>query len=551
MHAARPHAIVRSVKDTPEIDRPMRAHEAAGAHGVAPLVGACSLTVAAGGLHALSMPPSTLGWAVPGVVGMAFCSVQRARSGGHAFALGYLYGLVVHLGVFHWLFEIPETPAAILGVGYLALAAVGALFPALLFLLFARVGGGLPRALGAALFAVLWVGMEQVRGLGLLGFPWLDLSTSLSVHPLLIQIAAWGGAAAVDLVAAGVGVALALAIDTGIRLGRELGALVVTATAVVAWVSVGWLRLPPVGLEPGAGGGDSLRVAVVQGNIDPTQKWLSGHARLSLDTFAEETRAAMEAAGGAIDLIVWPETSLPCLIEGEGPTYCRSWLEELARETGAWLLVGALAPGPVVAGRKSYYNAAYLVDAEGEFVDRYDKVHLVPFGEMIPLDDQIEVLRRVDFGEGDFVAGEAVRAIGDPPRRLGILICFESLFGGQARSLARAGARLLVVMTNDAWFGRSAAPEQHAAIAALRAVETGLPVARCANTGISGFIDPWGRYTAQIELDERGAKVALLPAARSDTLYSRWGEIVGFPCGLFFVALSLGELLGRRGKGSN
>ena len=131
------------------------------------------------------------------------------------------------------------------------------------------------------------------------------------------------------------------------------------------------------------------------------------------------------------------------------------------------------------------------------------------------------------------------------------MICFESLFGGQARSLARAGARLLVVMTNDAWFGRSAAPEQHAAIAALRAVETGLPVARCANTGISGFIDPWGRYTAQIELDERGAKVALLPAARSDTLYSRWGEIVGFPCGLFFVALSLGELLGRRGKGSN
>ena len=127
LHAARPHAIVRSVKDTPEIDRPMRAHEAAGAHGVAPLVGACSLTVAAGGLHALSMPPSTLGWAVPGVVGMAFCSVQRARSGGHAFALGYLYGLVVHLGVFHWLFEIPETPAAILGVGYLALAAILAL----------------------------------------------------------------------------------------------------------------------------------------------------------------------------------------------------------------------------------------------------------------------------------------------------------------------------------------------------------------------------------------------------------------------------------------
>ncbi|MAE70558.1 MAG: apolipoprotein N-acyltransferase [Gemmatimonadetes bacterium] len=541
------------MRDTPEIDRLTRARWAAGEQGGSSLARSLVLALGAGGLHALSMPPGAFGWAVPGVVGLSFCSLRRVRNGGHAFGLGVIYGLSVHLGVFHWLFEIPETPAAILAVGYLALSVMGAIFPGLLFFVFARVGGRLPVGWGAALFAVLWVGMEQLRGFGLLGFPWLDLSTSLAVHPLLIQVAAWGGAAAVDLMAAGVGVALALAIDPRGCSGRRLrfDAAGVAMLILGAWVAVGWLRLPSIGAEPETGGSDSLRVAVVQGNIDPTEKWLSGHARLSLETFAEETRTEMEAAEGAIDLFVWPETSLPCLVEGESAVYCRSWVEELARETGAWLLVGALAPGPQVGGRKSYYNSAYLVDPAGEWLDRYDKVHLVPFGEMIPLDDQIEVLRRVDFGEGDFVAGEAVRPIGDPPRRLGVLICFESLFGGQARSLARAGARLLVVMTNDAWFGRSAAPEQHAAIAALRAVETGLPVARCANTGISGFVDPWGRYSVRIELDERGTRVATLPAVESDTLYSRWGEIVGFPSGLLFVALALGELLGRRRKGSN
>jgi len=315
----------------------------------------------------------------------------------------------------------------------------------------------------------------------------------------------------------------------------------------VAWPAFGLARLAAAPPEPEPTREETLRVAVVQGNIDPAQKWRSGQARLSLDTFAAQTRALVSPGGGAApDLVVWPETSMPCLIEGPRAGHCPSWLSELAREVQTWILVGALSPGPAVGGRASYYNSAYLVAPSGESVDRYDKVHLVPFGEMIPLDDHIEVLRRVDFGEGDFVSGRALRAIGEGRRRLGVLICFESLFGRQARRLARDGARLLVIITNDAWFGRSAAPEQHAAIAALRAVETGLAIARCANTGISGFVDPWGRYRARIELDQCMSRVAILPSAEAATLYVRLGEVVGFPCALAALALALGELFARR-----
>ena len=449
---------------------------------------------------------------------------------------------MVHLGVFHWLLRIPDTSPGILLVAYFALALLGGVFPAFLgglYLCSTRHLRGL-RAL--LFFPVLWVGMETIRGHGLLGFPWIDLATSLAPYPVLIQPAALAGSASLGLIAAIVGTLCAVTFDPALAPSRRIriGTLLAAVVCVGGWLRFGSYRLArPLG----EGATERIRVSLIQGNVDPTQKWQPEQARASLDLFADETRSV--ASAETPDLIVWPETAIPCLLEGESPTPCGLWIQNLARRSRTTLLVGALAPGPVVENQKSYYNSAYLVTPDGTYRDRYDKVHLVPFGEMIPLDDRIPVLRRVNLGEGDFVAGKIERAIGDAPLRLGVVICFESLFGGATRALALDGARLLVIITNDAWFGNSAAPEEHAAVAALRAVETGLAVARCANTGISGFIDPAGRYLARTQYDTQQTLTAELPLATASTPYLRWGDVVGTLCALWTVALTLGEGLTR------
>lgn len=504
---------------------------------VAPL-----LALFAGAIHALSMVPTLPGWLAPLALVALLAALARAASTRHAALLGWLYGLVAHLAVFHWLFAIPETPAAVLAVAYAVLALVFALIPAALCALYQRTGQRLPQAARLVFFPIFWVGMEQLRGMGLLGFPWLDLSSALAAFPLLIQPAAWAGAAGVDLIAAILATTMAATLDRrqGLNPPQRLATALAALVIAFIWPLAGYLRLQQ------AEAGEGLRVAVVQGNIDPTQKWQSGRARMSLDTFSAASREVVSAA--APDLVVWPETSIPCLLEGETPTVCGLWIQDLARSLDTTLLVGALSPGPPSVGRNFYFNSAYLIDSEGSYVDRYDKVRLVPFGEMIPLDDIIEVLRRVDLGEGDFVAGEAIRPIGASPLRLGVAICFESLFGSVSRALARDGADLLVIITNDAWFGGTSAPAQHATIAALRAVETGLAVARCANTGISGFIDPWGRYLDSAPMDTRATLIADLPTGPATTPYVRFGDTVGFPCALWTAAFALGELLALRRK---
>jgi apolipoprotein N-acyltransferase len=499
------------------------------------------LVLAAGIVHALSLPPSWIGWVVPVVPMLLLLGLARARTTRWSAAAGWTYGMVLHLGVFHWLLRIPDTPAWVLAVAYIALALVGGGFPALLAWLYSRSLRYLSRFQATLLFPFLWVGMESIRGYGLLGFPWVDLATSLAPFPVLIQPAAIGGSAALGLIAASVGTCCALAIDSAVwrhPVRSRGGALAIALILIAGWWWFGHRRLAQPRAEEGR---ETARVALVQGNIDPTQKWQPEHAWASLDLFADETGSV--AATEHPDLVVWPETAIPCLLEGESPTVCGLWIQNLARRTKSTLLVGALAPGPDVSGQRSYYNSAYLISPDGNYRDRYDKVHLVPFGEMIPLDDKIEVLRRIDLGEGDFVAGESRRAIGEAPLRLGVVICFESLFSGSTRALARDGARLLVIMTNDAWFGDSAAPEEHAAVAALRAVETGLAIARCANTGISGFVDPVGRYLDRTQYDTRQTLVAELPLALASTPFVRWGDIVGSLCALWCIALALAEVL--------
>jgi apolipoprotein N-acyltransferase len=181
-------------------------------------------------------------------------------------------------------------------------------------------------------------------------------------------------------------------------------------------------------------------------------------------------------------------------------------------------------------GKPAYLNSAYLIAPDGEVVGRYDKAHLVPFGEYVPLRNWFPFLGKIVEVVGDFTAGEKGQILTWNDNPIGILICFEIIFPDLARKLKKNDARLLITITNDAWFGRSSAPYQHLSMATFRAVENRVAIARAANTGISAFIDPVGRITRQTSLFQTTTLSASVPLMHIKTWYTRFGDILPMTC---------------------
>jgi apolipoprotein N-acyltransferase len=196
----------------------------------------------------------------------------------------------------------------------------------------------------------------------------------------------------------------------------------------------------------------------------------------------------------------------------------------------------------------AYYNSAYLLDPDGNILGRYDKVHLVPYGEYIPLKRFFPFLGKITEAVGNFVPGQKGQVLSWEGKNVGILICFEIIFPELSRAMALNGAQILVNMTNDAWFGRSSAPYQHLSMAVFRAVETRRALARSANTGISAFIDPSGRIMDQTPLYEEAARTQALPLMTENTFYTRYGDIFAVSCVAVSVVAVLFVLLHTRGK---
>jgi len=221
---------------------------------------------------------------------------------------------------------------------------------------------------------------------------------------------------------------------------------------------------------------------------------------------------------------------------------------EGAREIGAHLLVGSPAyePGPQ---ERRYYNSAYLIAPDGAVHGRYDKVHLVPFGEYVPLKRWLPFLGKLVAQVGDFTRGRIGATVSVKEAPMGVLICYESIFPYISRAAVLNGAELLVNITNDAWYGRSSAPYQHFSLAVFRAVENRRGLVRAANTGISGFIDPVGRVLTATELFEDDTAVRPLPLIRQTTIYSRHGDLFAKAClliaALFTMAAAVKILMSK------
>ncbi len=451
---------------------------------------------------ALGFPPTGV-WALALVLPAPLWAAALGVSPRRGFLLGWIQGFGFFATLLWW---IARTVAAYGGLPWPAAAAcVGllagylALYPGICGWLCAVLGRRAPAA-ALATAPLVWTAAEALRGRFLGGFPWGDIPQALWAWPPALALAPWVGTDGIRLAAAALAVGPAWGLARAGR-GGTPGAAVL---AVPLAAAVGWAALAqrPAPLSPAAA---TIRVGVVQGNIDQAVKWDKAYRTATLERYERLSRGLRPRP----DLIVWPETAVPLYAQDPGPERAR--IERLARELGAWILFGA----PAYERRRGaveYRNAVFLMAPDGALAGRYDKVHLVPFGEYVPLGRYLPFLKKLVEGAGDFSPGDGVRPLRAPGLApVGPLICFESIFPSLAAAHAGAGARLLAVVTNDAWFGRTAGPYHHLAFAALRAAETGLSLVRAANTGVSAAFDRRGRMLRATELGTPDAFVAEVP----------------------------------------
>lgn len=336
---------------------------------------------------------------------------------------------------------------------------------------------------------------EWLREFVLTGFPWNAVGLAAMPAPALMQSASIVGVTGMNAIAVFVFAAPALFADPKpSRFGLGLAGLL-----AILHIGFGLVRLHDAG---GAADGPTLGVRLVQPSIAQSSKWDASERERIFKAHLDLTQQA-GAADARQELVVWPETSVPYLLT-ERPDALAAIAQVL--EEGETLLAGAVR-SEAAGGDTRYYNSLIAISADGEIVDAADKTHLVPFGEYLPLRGVLERfgLRKIVATQIGFSASATTRLITLPNGLKALpLICYEVIFPSEVQSAAR-NADLIVNVTNDAWYGETPGPFQHFRQAQLRAVETGLPLLRAANNGVSGVIDPYGRVIDALALNAVGA----------------------------------------------
>jgi apolipoprotein N-acyltransferase len=487
------------------------------------------LSLLSGGLLALAFPGTgDQGWlAFPALAPLLVAIEGTAWR--QAASLGFAAGLVFSLATIPWIaptmVRYGGLPWGLAGLVLLGLAGYLALYLAAFCALLSR-GAFRSGGWSVVVAASVWTALEFLRTHLLTGFPWNLLGYSQHRNLLLIQIAAVTGVYGVSFVVVAVNAALAQVVQAR---GSWRGALPPVGVAALLWglaVGSAWLQPLPEAATP------PIRVALVQGNIDQGVKWDPAWQVRTLAIYRDLTR---DAARERPQLVVWPEAAVPFVLR-EDPR--RREVEALAREAGAYLLIGAPDRRE---GRAR--NSAFLMDPEGRTVGRYDKRHLVPFGEYVPLRRLLFFVNALAGGAiGEFVAGTEATVFPTPIGRVAVVICYEAIFPGEVQELFLAGADVLVNITNDAWFGRSAAPAQHLAMAAFRAVEHRAYLVRAANTGISAIVAPDGRVVRASGLFTPAVLSATISPRAGVSVYTRYGDLFAWGTVALALAAALGTL---------
>jgi len=452
---------------------------------------------------------------------------------GACFRLGFITGLVHFLMLLYWLVPVMRTYGylpAYLSISVLFLfAAFLALFIALFAAALAAVGRKPAGCL--TLMPLIWVALEYIRSFIFSGFPWELLGYSQYNRLQLIQISDIFGVYGLSAIIAFGNGAIFITLlhltkkqwqQTDITKRLAAGSMIASILGAALTLTYGHWRLQAIDSYVAAA--PKTRISVIQANIDQAIKW---DPAFQIKTIKKYSQLSALANKQQPDLIVWPESATPFyFLYDVAPS---KMVFEGIRRSGTDYLIGS--PSFVrTDGVVQYFNSAYLIIPEEKSMGKYDKTHLVPFGEYVPFKKWLPFLGKMVAQVGDFRKGKLGQTLPWHGEQLGVQICYEIIFPGLSRAMAKNNASILVNITNDAWFGKTSGPYQHFSMTVFRAVENRRALVRSANTGISGFIDPAGRILAATELLQEAVATQMVPMLKERAIYTQIGDLFARVC---------------------
>jgi apolipoprotein N-acyltransferase len=467
------------------------------------------LALASGASLLLVFPRFSQVWLAPFALAPLLIALAREFRPGRRFLLGYLAGNVYWFGVCYWIAMVLDVHGALGTAGGWATFVLFCLLKSLHYGLFSMLAGVLMRQWYAVpAVAALWAGLERTQGPST-GFEWLMLGNAAADMSLLMRLAPIAGVHAISFLFAWMSGVLAM---TLLRRGRRQLAWALLFPLVVLLPD-----LPPPDAAP------AHTAAVVQPNVDDLEQWTAERAAgFKQNMLLLSLQASLQADAPPPDLIVWPE--LPAPIYYDDDQTLRMQIAELARTAKAPVLFGTVG----TAENGAPLNSAQLVAASGAPAGRYDKIYLVPFGEYVP--KAFFWVNRITKEAGDFQPGGQVRVFPLDGMRIGSFICYESAVPRLVRQFAGQGGVVFFNLSNDGYFFRTAAREQHLLLVRMRAAENRRWILRATNNGITASIDPAGRIVRQFEPFSQVAARLPFGTIRDTTLYSEWGDWFAWLC---------------------
>jgi apolipoprotein N-acyltransferase len=482
-----------------------------------------------------------------GVLEIAGSPNLQGATPGQAFLLAYVSGILWYAGTCYWIYDTMHqygglTPPLALLALFLFCLYLGLYHGLFGLLLSLTVGPERDNRIALAAAPFLWVAVELARE-RVTGFPWNLLGTAQVDNISLSRIATWTGVFGVSFEIMLVNVALAAAFLVP---KKKRSTLLIASLAAAAVLQVG--RLVDAPAVPA-----DRQALMVQENLPVDATWTRDAFQRTLHELTDLSEKAVvgnkssnsESKSGEAGLIVWPESPAPFF--ASDPLF-RGPMSEMARQTNSWVVTGSIGTLPAAVGGNSgsqVFNSAALIDPAGNWTARYDKVHLVPFGEYLPFPKLFAFAGGLTKEVGEFHPGTSRAPLDAGSTRLGVFICYESVFPSEVREFAGGGAQVFVNLSNDGWYGDSGAYAQHLNQTRMRAIENNRWILSATNTGVTASIDPYGRVAARLPRKERGVLAAPYALTPVTTFYTRHGDWFAWLCAI----ISAGALLTRLGLG--
>ncbi|MBN2281186.1 MAG: apolipoprotein N-acyltransferase [Candidatus Marinimicrobia bacterium] len=460
------------------------------------------------------------------------------------FAKGFVYGFFLNLGILYWLGVNQGT------YWYFSMLSMisGVLFLAIFYGLAVSVVGYIGRRAGKSMalfaFPFVFVAMEWLRSLGTMGFTWNSLCYTQSPYLALMQIVSVVGPFGLSLWVYG----LNTLIFVILAFPKEVRWRFVSIFAILFLFPIFFGGLVLLGSGRGLENDWKITATVVQPNVDPNEKWSRENYQSNMDLLYDLSRR--EIINHDTDLLVWPETAVPTYLRINRRNSLMD-IYNFLKENNTVLITGA--PDYSIKDKQyEYYNSVFYLNNKNSTPETYRKIRLVPFGEYIPFSETFEDLKKLNLGQGNFIAGDEITVFkyhrNDYDIHMTAAVCFESSFSSLIRQGVKQGSQLLAVVTNDSWFGNTSAPYLHGQIARFRAVENRIPVVRAANTGISMIIDKYGRVLKKSRFNEKTALTEKVAIGREKTFYSKTGNWIGVLCVITMFLLVIVTFFGRKNE---